>query len=67
MNHKHTTISPEAADLIEQYYRTYTKLWLKPIENDPTQNEYNRRTAMGIKIMRDLLLNHVEKEPINAE
>lgn len=62
----HVKISPDVWELIEKYYTTHKAGFLRPIPNNPVQNELNRCVIMGMKILKDLLESHVEKEPTDA-
>jgi len=52
---------------IDIYYEQYSKMWLTPVKDNPVQNEKNRITRMGMKILRDLVYKHYDKELVNAK
>ena len=61
----HTKIPADVWKLIEEYYKTYKADFLRPVPDNPVRNELNRHVVMGMKMLKDLLEIHVEKEVVD--
>jgi len=62
----HVKIPADVWELINKYYTTYKADFLRPIPDNPVRNELNRHVIMGMKMLKDLLEIHVEKEVVDA-